>query len=276
MFSTFDGRYRDLTNFMSDEYLHINSCGISYMIYNRKPRTVRFYRPDGRVDYHFLLVTEGSLLAVCNGEEYNLQVGDALFYKSNDSQCYTVSVDDNNQNEAHLYIHFCGTAVEEILKKAELDVSRPIFGTPTETKRIFELLIRNFRSSDEMTACGNLLRLIALLSPNSHKPQKEIEQSVFKEAEYISNHYFEEIDLDGCAMRCSLSRSRFNHIFTKVIGTSPLQYQQQLRLEQACELLRSSSLSINEISYSVGFTDPLYFSRLFKKRIGKNPRDFRK
>ena len=275
MFSVFDGRYKDLTNFSTDDFLHINSSGLSYMIYNGKPRSVRFFRPDGRVDYHFLLVTEGSLLAVCNGEEYTLQVGDALFYKSNDAQCYTVSVDEHNKNESHLYVHFCGTAVKEILQKADFNESCPIFGTPIEAKRIFELLIRNFRTGDEMLALGNLLRLVSLLSFNGQKPQKEAEKLIFKEAEFISNHYTDDVDFDACALRCGLSRSRFTHLFTKVVGNSPLQYQQQLRLEQACELLRSSSLSVNEISDTVGFKDALYFSRLFKKRTGTSPSDYR-
>lgn len=276
MFSVFDGRYKDLTNFTSDDYLHINSCGVSYMIYNEKPRSVRFYRPDGRVDYHFLLVTEGSLLTVCEGKEYRLQVGDALFYKQNDPQCYTVEVDETNQNEAHLYIHFCGKVAEEVLAKAGFDRSKPIFNTVSEVKRIFELLIRNHRSGDEITACGNLLRLVALLSPKNSKPQSESEISMFKEAEFISNHYTEEIDLNECAERCNLSRSRFTHLFTQTVGTSPLQYQQQLRLEQACELLRSSTLSVGEISDGVGFKDALYFSRIFKKKTGLTPSDCRK
>lgn len=276
MFSVFDGRYRDLTNFTSDDYLHINSCGVSYMIYNEKPRSVRFYRPDGRVDYHFLLVTEGSLLAICDGKEYKLQRGDALFYKPNDLQCYTVEVDETNTNEAHLYIHFCGKVVEEVLQKAGFCHSRPIFGTASEVKRIFELLIRNHRSGDDMTAVGNLLRLVALLSPKNSKPQNESERSMFREAEFISNHYTDEIDLNECAMRCGLSRSRFTHLFTQTVGTSPLQYQQQLRLEQACELLRSSTLSVGEISDGVGFRDALYFSRIFKKKTGLTPSDYRK
>ncbi len=275
MFSVFDGRYKDLTNFTSNEFLHINSSGLSYMVYNGKPRSVRFFRPDGRVDYHFLLVTDGALLAVCDGQEYCLKVGDALFYRSNDPQCYTVSVDELNKNESHLYVHFCGTVVEEMLKKAGFDRSCPIFGTSNEAKRIFELLIKNFRAGDEMTALGNLLRLVSLLSPETQKPQKESEKMMFKEAEFISNHYTEEIDLDACALRCNLSRSRFTHLFTKTVGTSPLQYQQQMRLEQACELLRSSSLSVNEISDTVGFKDALYFSRLFKKRTGMTPTDYR-
>lgn len=276
MISVFDGRYKDRTNFTSNEFLHINSSGLSYITYSGRPRSVQIYRPDGRVDYHFLLVTEGSLLAVCGGKEYVLQVGDALFYKPNDPQSYTFSVDENSLNEAHLHIHFCGTAAEEMLKKAGFDRSLVVRNTPSDAKCIFELLIRNYRSGDELTACGNLLRLVSLLSPDGTRPFKDTEMLVFKEAEYISAHYSEEIDFDLCAKRCNMSRSRFTHLFTKTVGTSPLQYQQQFRLEQASELLRFSGLSISEVSESVGFSDALYFSRLFRKHTGISPSEYRK
>ena len=276
MISVFDGRYKDLTNFTSNEFLHINSSGFSYITYSGRPRSVQIYRPDGRVDYHFLLVTEGSLLAVCGGKEYVLQVGDALFYKPNDPQSYTFSVDENSLNEAHLHIHFCGTAAEEILQKAGFCESCPIFGTSSEAKRIFELLTRNFRTGDEMLALGNLLRLVSLLSPKSLANPNVGSKLILSEAEFISSHYSEEIDLDKCAERCNFSRSRFTHLFTEVVGISPYRYQQKFRLEQACELLRSTSLPVSEVAESVGFQDALYFSRLFKKRFGMSPSDMRK
>lgn len=276
MLSVFDGRYRDLTNFTSNEYLHINSSGVSYMRYADKPRTTRFYRPDGRVDQHFLLVTDGNLVAVIDGKEYKLSVGDALFYRPNDPQCYTVSVDGNSPYEEHLYVHFCGSVADEVLQKAGLLKSCVILGVPSETRRIFEAMLRSHRAGDEITACGNLLRLVSLLSPGVTRAQSDTVKLIFKEAEYISSHYKEEIDLNKCAARCGLSRSRFSHLFTETVGTSPLQFQQKLRLEQSCELLKFTGLTVGEISESVGFSDALYFSRLFKKYTGVSPSVYRK
>lgn len=276
MLSVFDGRYRDLTNFTSSEYLHINSSGVSYMRYTDKPKTTRFYRPDGRVDCHFLLVTSGSLIAEIDGKEYHLKVGDGLFYRPNDTQCYTVSVDEGHTYEEHLYVHFCGTVAEEVLQKAGFDRSTVIFNTAGETKRIFEALIRCYRLGDEMTAVGNLLRLTALLSPEVQAPQNVGARLILSEAEFISSHYSEEIDLNKCAERCGFSRSRFTHLFTEVVGISPYRYQQKFRLEQACELLRSTSLPVSEVAENVGFQDALYFSRLFRKRFGMAPSDIRK
>ena len=275
MISAFDGRYRDLTNFTSDEYLHFNSCGISYMRYNEKPRTARFYRPDGRVDCHFLLVTSGSLIAEIDSKEYHLKVGDGLFYRPNDTQCYTVSVDAEHPLEQHLYVHFCGKVADEILKKAGFDRSVAIPNAAGEAKHIFESLIRCYRLGDEMTAFGNLLRLIALLSQKPRATQNVGSRLILSEAEFISSHYSEEIDLNACAERCGFSRSRFTHLFTKVLGISPYKYQQKFRLEQACELLCSSTLPISEVAESVGFDDALYFSRLFKKRFGVTPSKYR-
>ena len=275
MISIFDGRYRDLTNFTSDEYLHINSCGISYMRYTEKPRTTKFYRPDGRVDWHFLLVTSGGLIAEIDGKEYHLKVGDGLFYRPNDTQCYTVWVDENQPYEQHLYVHFCGKVANEVLNKAGFDRSAVIPNAPGEAKRIFESLMLCYRLGDEITAVGNLLRLIALLSQKPRATQNVGSRLILSEAEFISSHYSEEIDLNACAERCGFSRSRFTHLFTEILGISPYRYQQKFRLEQACELLCSSTLPISEVSESVGFDDALYFSRLFKKRFGVTPSEYR-
>ncbi|MBO5747003.1 MAG: helix-turn-helix transcriptional regulator [Clostridia bacterium] len=276
MLSVFDGRYRDLTNFTSSEYLHINSCGVSYMRFADKPRTTRFYRPDGRVDYHFLLITDGSLSALVDGEEYVLSVGDALFYRSGDTQSYTVTVDEAQPFEKHIYVHFCGSVADEVLQKAGLVNSCVIFSAPSDTRRIFEAVLRSHRAGEEITACGNLLKLVSLLSPNVTRAQSDTVKLIFAEAEYISLHYKDEIDLNECAVRCGLSRSRFSHLFTETVGTSPLQFQQKLRMEQACELLKFTGLTVGEISESVGLSDALYFSRLFKKYTGVSPSVYRK
>ena len=276
MKNVYIGRYKDRTNFTSDEFLHINSCGVSRFCYSGKPRTTQIYRPDGRVDYHFFLVTAGTVTAVCCGKCHTLTEGDGMFYRAHDPQDYNFIVDERSPVSSNLYVHFCGTAIEEAMQKANLVQSMPIRKCSGEIKRVFDALIRSYRLKDDLTACGNLLRLISVLSPNHTAFQNESVRLISAEAEYISSHYAEEIDLDASAARCNLSRSRFTHLFGETFGISPYRFQLRLRLEQACELLSFSSLSVAEIADSLGFSDPLYFSRLFKRVVGVSPSEYRR
>jgi AraC-like DNA-binding protein len=66
------------------------------------------------------------------------------------------------------------------------------------------------------------------------------------------------------------------HLFKEVTGTSPYAYVLEQRLIRAAELLLSSDDPVSQISYLVGFSDPLHFSRLFKKKYGLSPEHFRK
>ena len=60
------------------------------------------------------------------------------------------------------------------------------------------------------------------------------------------------------------------------MGDSPINYLIRIRLSKAKELLESSKLSVKEISEAVGYKDPYYFSKLYKKYYGKSPSKTRK
>jgi AraC-like DNA-binding protein len=81
---------------------------------------------------------------------------------------------------------------------------------------------------------------------------------------------------DTLARQCMLSSSRFAHLFQETTGTSPLRYLESLRIWKAQEMLIGTSKSIKEISLEVGFRDPLYFSKVFRRNLGSGPRAFRK
>jgi len=74
----------------------------------------------------------------------------------------------------------------------------------------------------------------------------------------------------------NLSASRCHLLFKNNVGTSPLKYIQNLRLERARRLLETTFLSVKEIMLVVGINDRSYFGRVFKKAYGLTPVAFRK
>lgn len=68
----------------------------------------------------------------------------------------------------------------------------------------------------------------------------------------------------------------FRKRFTAAAGASPMQYVQRIRMQMAKEQLSGSEKTVRQIAFSCGFTDPYYFSRVFKKSEGLSPLQFRK
>ena len=73
-----------------------------------------------------------------------------------------------------------------------------------------------------------------------------------------------------------MSRSALMRLFTHTVGVAPIQYQQQLRISEAMQLLQMTGKSLGEIAFELGFSDSNYFGRQFKKITGSSPNEYRK
>ncbi len=84
-----------------------------------------------------------------------------------------------------------------------------------------------------------------------------------------------ELSLEGVAEQFGLSQRSFTRRFKAATGVRATQYWQQLRIETAKDLLASSNLSIQEISYHIGYQDQGHLTRLFKQSLSLTPKDYR-
>ena len=91
----------------------------------------------------------------------------------------------------------------------------------------------------------------------------------------IELHLFSNLKLEQLAKLCNLSLSSFKREFKKEFEDSPTNYINDRRLEKAKELLSTTDLPISEVAYETGFQDSLYFTRLFKNKIGIPPTVYR-
>lgn len=93
---------------------------------------------------------------------------------------------------------------------------------------------------------------------------------------YMKENMEKKVALDDVATFTGYSVSRFSLLFKQKTGHSPLAYFNLLKIQQACFLLDSTDMKINQICYKTGFDDAYYFSRLFSKIMGCSPREYRK
>lgn len=92
---------------------------------------------------------------------------------------------------------------------------------------------------------------------------------------YVKDHYRELITLEEMARFVGLSSAYFSHKFTEAVGVGFATYVRQIRVSAAANLLKSTELSIKEICYKTGFSDPNYFSNAFRAHFGCSPRKYR-
>lgn len=93
---------------------------------------------------------------------------------------------------------------------------------------------------------------------------------------YIENHYMDKITISDIAKEINLSDSHFMKYFKKTMGTTFITYLNDYRLTMTQRLLLSSDDSILEIAAETGFENLSYFNRIFKKRFGQTPSEYRK
>lgn len=91
----------------------------------------------------------------------------------------------------------------------------------------------------------------------------------------IETHLYSNLSINELAKLSNLSLSSFKREFKATYNDSPLSYINNKRIEKAKGLLQNTTLTISNIAYDIGFNDPQYFTRTFKKNTGINPRDFR-
>lgn len=93
--------------------------------------------------------------------------------------------------------------------------------------------------------------------------------------EYITQHAFGQITLDDVTNSCFVSKSYFCKVFKEETGTTFKIYLNSVRIDNAKELLKNTSLKNYEISQVVGFEDPSYFNEIFKRMTGMTPSEYK-
>jgi two-component system response regulator YesN len=109
------------------------------------------------------------------------------------------------------------------------------------------------------------------------RPQSSIDYSnkvVQVTKEFLENHYTEDITLEVLAEQVNISPQYFSKLIKKTTGFNFTDWLSMLRVKRAKELLTNSNLTVKEVCFMVGYKDPNYFSRIFKKRIGITPSEY--
>lgn len=117
--------------------------------------------------------------------------------------------------------------------------------------------------------------LSTFLYPSEQAAGTEEKDMIRETIVFMKGHLEERFIVEDFAGRYQLSASHFSSLFRHSTGSSPMDYFIQMKVQKSCTMLYGSSLKIKEISSNLGYDDPYYFSRLFKKLMGMSPEQYR-
>lgn len=179
------------------------------------------------------------------------------------------------------WIHFSGGDVDIFNRRFGIGSShepRPIRYNE-KGLQLWETIFRNLEAGFTSESLGNanlcLYHFIATFLFPANTPPEKKDNIIDAAIGYMRGRLDKPLTVKELAHACGLSGSHFSHLFHKTTGLPPLEYFIRLKLERACISLYDSDLKIKEIAYQVGYDDPYYFSRLFKKHMHMSPHQYR-
>lgn len=143
---------------------------------------------------------------------------------------------------------------------------------------LMQNLIKNRQRAfcDKVESRGIVFQLLSRFFKQGQSKIEMEDNRIAKTVLYIRKHLNEAIELEKLAEISCLSKDHFIRLFKKELGTTPLQYINQKKIEKAQLLLTTEELAVKEIAFQLAFDDYSYFNRLFKKTTGVTPQEYRR
>ena len=259
--------------------LIVGSCGTYRLQTVKKLPT---WRPRGRLDYQLLYVVSDKAHFYFDDAERIVTAGHMVLFQPRQEQHYEYFGTDKTEV---YWVHFTGSNVKNILRRYDIPLDTPVLysGASAIYAYLFKEMINELqtcRTGYEELLAMYLRQILILVQRTRQERRTSINTHIQEEMEYarryFNEHYNEQISIEDYAQSRNMSVSWFQRSFKQIVNYSPMQYILTIRMNNAASLLESTDYSMAEISAIVGYDNPLYFSRLFKKQKGVSPSEYRK
>jgi AraC family transcriptional regulator of arabinose operon len=227
-----------------------------------------------------LFIKKGRGQILINENKYNVQYGDIVVYKPNDShqelayeneefQLYFVAIKDLDATNpspvidpalppiistnvyALKFENYFADVIEEMQNKNNYETDLPIYYAGILVSMVRKLYQDKYIANSDLTSICKAIK------------------------EIIDRDFCKIRQLDDILKDLYISKYYFYEKFKEIYGLTPLQYLRGKKLKYSQELLGNTNLKVAEIAFMVGFENKLYFSRIFKQDIGISPTEYR-
>lgn len=221
---------------------------------------------EHRPRYGLLLITDYPVqYTFHDGTKHTFAAGDVVMLPK--GSCYTTKVLVPKGKTAHpILISFqlqnCG--------ETEIHLPDTVFRIPYEGSSLFPLFdaaCSYYMETSNMMLKATVYTILAELFSCRRQDPFGIR--------YIHSNYTKHLSVEELATKCAMSETTYRKGFKQLTGQSPLSYINQMKIEKACEMLKSSDMKLCEISDYLSFYSPQYFCRIFKEHKGMTAKQYR-
>ena len=230
--------------------------------------------------YDFLYITEGGGIYKSYNIAQEIKVGSIIIIKSGEKVEFTPTL---GKQTSYFHISVVCLQYTLFLEKIDLFQKTPIanIGQNVIIENIFRnmmQILKENKSGAQAVLNTSLLLALSIANYkllNCHEKEDPTIEKINTAVEILRNDATAKISPEEVAKRIGISYSLFRRIFKENMGTSPAQYQMDIRLKRAQELLTTTNFSIARIADKLCFTDTAQFSTFFRKRQNMTPREYR-
>ena len=256
----------------SEEYpLMVNCVG---RFTTRLPFTT--VNAEGRLDSYLICIESGELTFYDGDKMLTAGEGSVVLLPARRGYKYTFC---GEGELSYLWVHFTGSEADKRINEYGIGVFPVINKAHTENRiaQRFQGIFDAYRKQDvyrdrELSA---LLERLLIAVARAVERFGEGENTLSRSVKHVIANYSIDIKVPELAAMEHLSVSRYNFLFKKQFGVSPSKYILRLRISCARDLLESTDLSIKQISMLSGYSDPHFFSKMFKSSVGVSPSEYR-
>lgn len=241
------------------------------------------YRPDGMRGYIINLTVSGKGCIKTSDGTFYCEQGDMLIFPPGVAHDYERS--ESDEYWEHYWIYFFPRPYWiNWLKWEEMSDSvgflslgdSPVYN---DVKNLFIETIEQFSQNNflsEAMSMNALERILLTCLDVQRKSLNRLSDPRIEEiCNYLDCNIESEYNIEELAAKVFLSPSRLSHLFKSETGKTINGWREYQRITRAKVLLQTSAMSISDLAVSIGYNDPFYFSKVFKRHCGLSPRDYK-
>jgi AraC-like DNA-binding protein len=241
-----------------------------------RPKIVN--RPGGTRDW-LLMQFHSSVSVFAGGRMLDYPPGTAFLWEPRATHRYG----NPRRLWAHSWLHCDGPGIDAVFRSSGIPLNQPLHLADTsvvdDALPAIHAEITRYRQPDRVILEGLveiMVRRLRRLIPGDAAPRAPVPVGVLAARTFIEQNLSAPLKLREVASAARMSVSHLSARFREHLGTPPMRYLLELRLRQAAYLLADRNAGVGEVARAVGFRDPLYFSRQFRRRFGSSPRAYRR
>ena len=218
------------------------------------------------------LVTKGTAVLKIHDKTYDLKKGSLFF--TFPASLYEIKASEDFE---YYYISFMGSGSSALLEELGINILTPVYQGFEHLISFWEHSIKKINKTN-ITILTESVLLYTLSFINNEVPdsQQKSNDNIFEMlVDYIDNHYKDyDLSLKKLSDVFSYTEKYLSHLFKKHMNISFKTYLNKLRMQYAYELIENNNTSVSKIAELCGYSDSLYFSKVFKKARGITPTQY--